>query len=182
MKDLEDNSVKSINSSRNYFNEFQLVEKTTVSHKELNKLYEIESYNMKCLGLTVRDNDKILWQKTMLTNLKEPNFKLFIVYLNGDICAFATLFIKDEQLWVSEIELSEKSKYTKIIFKLLATLASYVSLSKFACAFFKINKNNRISHKTFSHLGAKIIKENEKSYTYCIKRTDLQNYIKINKF
>lgn len=161
----------------NFISGFRVIKKTFFTDKELNELCEIESENMKSLGLSITEQDKILWKQNMQKNLNDDNFLCFVGYLDGKICAFVTFFISNKQIWVSEFELNKSVQNTKIIYKIIKFLCNIQNFGEFDSLFFKINKTNQKSKRTFSHLGAIIQKENEKSFTYVLKKEELIKFI-----
>lgn len=161
----------------NFISGFRMLRKLSLTEEELDALCEIETENMKNLGMEINKQDKILWQQNMKNNLENKDFLCFVGYLDGKICCFVTFLINNNKLWVSEFELNSKVQNTKIIYKVIKHLCDTIDDLNFENLYFKINKTNYKSSSTFSHIGATIQKENEKSFTYELKKEDIVSLV-----
>lgn len=157
----------------------KLKQQLTIS--EGNLLAEIEAGNMANLGLEISDGDKELWITSLKDNIAKGNTNLYVGYMDGNLCCFVTIYHKDNELWLSEFEIAEKYKNTKVVIRMIEKLMEVNYLKDYTHIYFKINKTNTKSQKTFEHLGAKMVKENEKSFTYSLSKNDVANYlVKLN--
>lgn len=159
---------------------FCLIKKLSLSSMELDRVYDIISSNMKNIGISVFDEDKLPWCNRLINQLGQKNHYFYIAYLDGKICGFVELSEIDKKLFVSEFELADWCKGTKVIFYIIKALVTCSDLSQFDKIYFKINKTNLLSTKTFSHLGATKYTENEKSTGFVLNRDNLACFI--NKF
>lgn len=164
----------------NFINGFRIIKKLSLSQMEIDQVYDIISSNMKNIGISVSDADKLTWCNRLLNQLRVQNHYFYIAYLDGNICGFVELSKIDKKLFVSEFELADWCKGTKVIFYIIKVLVTCSDLSQFDKIYFKINKTNLLSTKTFSHLGATKYTENEKSTGFVLNRDDLACFI--NKF
>ncbi len=164
----------------NFINGFRIIKKLSLSQIEIDQVYEIISSNMKKLGILVSDADKLTWCNRLLNQLRVQNHYFYIAYLNGKICGFVELSEIDRKLYVSEFELSDWCKGTKVIIYIIKALVECSDLSQYDKIHFKINKTNLLSTKTFSHLGATKYMENERSASFILNRDVSVDFI--NKF
>ncbi len=157
---------------------FELEIKQYLTQTEISKLFEIISRNMSDIGFEIGKKDKSVWEKNLENNLLRNDFFLFVIYKDGIIVGFIELGVYDEKLFLSELQLCEQVKNSRILLKTIQTLMKNDNFEHFNEIYFNINKNNFKSIKTFEHLGGECIKQNEKSVCYKIKRGIIDNYLK----
>lgn len=155
----------------------RIVRKHSLADYELEHAFSIIKSNMINLGFNVSKKDKEFWCDNLKNNLEKENFYFYLVYLDGEIVGFIELTNADNSFIVSEIQLDDKVKHTKIILEIIKYLLNSPELAHQNEVYFSILKNNSISNKTFSHLGGEIIFENEKKYKYIIKRELVESFI-----
>lgn len=156
----------------------RIIKKQYLTQAEISKLFEIISRNMSDIGFEIGKKDKSVWEKNLENNLLRNDFFLFVIYKDGIIVGFIELGVYDEKLFLSELQLCEQVKNSRILLKTIQTLMKNDNFEHFNEIYFNINKNNFKSIKTFEHLGGECIKRNEKSVCYKIKRGIIDNYLK----
>ena len=161
----------------NFIHGRTIIRKHYLNDYELEQAFNIIKPNMINLGFNVSDNDKAFWCKNIKDNLENSNFYFYLVYLNGEIVGFAEVVYENDSFIISEVQLKDKVKRTKIILEIIKYLLNSLELSNADEAYFSILKNNTMSNKTFSHLGAKIVSENDRKFKYVIKRDCVNSYI-----
>lgn len=149
---------------------FSMIRVKNLNTKKLNSLFEIIKVNMTNLGFNVSDNDKEIWCNNIKHNLTNNNFYLFVVSFKGCVCGFVEAVIEKECLFVSEVQLNNFAKQTRTILYIIQSLLLYKEFLNKEEVYFSILKHNKMSNKTFSHLGGEIVGENEKKYKYKITR------------
>lgn len=162
---------------KNFIQGRTILRKNYLSEYELDMAFNIIKSNMIGLGFEVSEEDKRFWCKNIQDNLQLSNFYFYLVYLNGEIVGFIEFVNKNNSFIISEIQLSDKAKHTKIILEIIKYLLNCEELSKVNDIYFSILKNNKMSNKTFSHLGGEIIDENDKKFKYIISRDKVKSYM-----
>ena len=157
---------------------YHFLRKRYLSDKILDIIFRIIKNNMIKIGFNICDKDKDFWISNLKQELLCDNFYLYLIYNNGEVCGFVEALEKDNQLIISEIQFDDNVKGSKLILHTINFILNNKLFYKFDKAYFSINKNNAISHKTFTHLGAKIILEKEKSFKYEILKSEVEKYIK----
>lgn len=109
--------------------------------------------------------------------MKNPNFYFYLVYLNRKIVGFVEVVDEKGSFIISEVQLADKVKHTRIILEIIKYLLDSPKLSNVKEVYFSISKNNDMSNKTFSHLRGKIISENDRTFKYVIKRNLVNTYM-----
>ena len=158
-------------------NSCEIIKKQHLTDRELKQAFNIIKCNMTNLGFNVSEKNKEVWCNSIKNNIVSSNFYFYLVYLNGEIVGFVELAKLNEIFIVSEVQLADKVKRTKIILNIIKFLFECPELANENEVYFSILKNNNMSNKTFSHLGGEIISENEKKYKYSIKRDLVHKYI-----
>ena len=154
-----------------------IIRKRYLNDYELEQAFNIIKSNMINLGFIVSDKDKISWCENIKNNLANSNFYFYLVYLNSEIVGFVEVLNQENSFIISEVQLADKVKRTKIILEIIKYLLNCSELSNVNEVYFSILKNNDMSNKTFSHLGGKIVSENERKFKYVIKRDFVNSFI-----
>lgn len=154
-----------------------IIRKRYLNNDELEQTFNIIKHNMINLGFIVSNKDKASWCDNIKSSLANSNFYFYLVYLNSEIVAFFEVFNEKDTYIISEVQLADKVKRTKIILEIIKYLLNCNELSNVDEVYFSILKNNDISNKTFSHLGGKIVSENERKFKYVIKRDFVNSFI-----
>ena len=155
----------------------EIIRKRYLNDYELESAFNIIKLNMINLGYIVSDNDKISWCENIKNNLANSNFYFYLVYLNSEIVGFVEVLNQENSFIISEVQLADKVKRTKIILEIIKYLLNCAELSNVDEVFFSILKINVMSNKTFSHLGGKIVSETERKFKYVIKRGSVNSFI-----
>lgn len=155
----------------------KMVRKSYIDENELEQSFNIIKSNMIRLGFNVTEKDKITWCDNIKKYLESDDFYFYLVYLNGEIVGFCTVVKENNAFTVSEIQLADKVKRTRIILEIIEYLLKAPELKNENEIYFSILKNNEMSNKTFSHLGGQIISENERKNKYVVKRNSVESYI-----
>lgn len=161
-----------------YSSAFSLEKKDNLLKDELEKVYKITAQNMAEIGLDVNDESKEIFTKSMLQNFNDDNFVFFMFYHQNEICGWASVYKKQDCLYLSDIELLPSVKGTRLLAFVLASFAKEKEFFCFDKFTFYINKKNNMSNKTFSHLGGEIIEEKPNGNVYMLTREKLVNFIK----
>lgn len=156
---------------------FSIIRKKYLSTKSFDVLFEIVKENMSKIGFNPTENDKILWIENIKKELNNDNFYFYVIFFDGEICGLVELLNSDNKFIISEIQFNSNVRGSKLIVRVIDFLLNNPSFKDYNKAFFNINKNNLISNKTFTHLGAKIVEEKEKSFKYEIERKTVETYI-----
>lgn len=154
-----------------------IIKKTFLNQYEIDSAFEIIKLNMIDLGFEVSQQDKEFWCQNIKDNLEKSNFYFYLVYLDGEIVGFMEIVNEKEDFIISEIQLSNKAKRSKIILSIIKYLLDSNELANINKVYFSVLKNNIMSNKTFSHLGGKIIYETDKKFKYVIEKEDVLKYI-----
>ena len=162
---------------KNFIQGRTIIRKQYLNDYELEQAFNIIKPNMINLGFNVSDKDKEFWCKNIKDNLENSNFYFYLVYLNGEIVGFVEVVDEKDSFIISEVQLADKVKHTKMILEIIKYLLNNSELSNVNEVSFSILKNNTMSNKTFSHLGGKIISENDRKFKYVIKRDLVNSYI-----
>lgn len=155
----------------------KIIRKSYLNDYELEQAFNIIKSNMIKLGFNVTDKDKIIWCNNVKKLLESDDFYFYLVYLNGEIVGFSTVVKENNSFILSEVQLADKVKQTRIILEIIEYLLKAPELKDENKIYFSILKNNDMSNKTFSHLGGQIVSENERKYKYVIQRKSVENYI-----
>ncbi len=155
--------------------ETKIVRKKSLNENEMSQLFDIVSSNMAQIGFKIKNDDKKIWSENLSELLKSPDFFLYVVYKNSKIAGFVELCVQNNELILSEIELSQNYKNSHILLTILQCLSQEKEFLIYDHVKFHINKNNSKSIKTFTHLGAVPIKEQPNIYT--LSREKLENYL-----
>lgn len=154
-----------------------IIRKLHLNDQELIKAFNIIKSNMEELGVNVSEEDKTNWWKNITDYLNDPTFYFYLVYLNGEIVGFVEIVNKENTCIISEVQLNNKAKHTRIILDIITHLFNCEEFSKVYEMSFYILKQNSMSNKTFSHLGGKIVSENDRKYEYIISRDSVNSYL-----
>jgi len=154
--------------------------KNTINYNELNTCFNIIKNNMINLKFKVSKQDEANWKNNIVNNLIKQNYFFYLLYSNNKICGFVIL-VYENNLTLHEIQLSDNVKRTRVLYYTLKYLNSSIGLKNFNSVGFSILKHNFISIKTFTHLGAKLVKETENKYFYTLERLALEQYFATNK-
>lgn len=160
---------------------YNFLRKLILNEKDTKLCYEIIKNNMIEIGVKVIPQDYIIWQSALnrnITNFK--NFYFFLIKQGEEIVGFVEIKKCQDYLYLSEIQLAPKVKQTKVILYTLKFLFENQSFNNFDTIYFHINKSNKMSHKTFTHLGGEIVEELKINNKYKITREKVENYL--NKF
>lgn len=158
---------------------YHFLRKRYLTDKTINQLFNIIQNNMIKIGFNPSEEDKIAWTNNLKRELQNENFYFYVIYNNGEICGFVEILDSNSQLTVAEIQFDDTIKRTRLILHTINFILKNHHFGKYDRAYFSINKNNLMSNKTFSHLGAKICLEKEKSFKYEILKSDVEKYIKL---
>lgn len=158
----------------------EIVRKKSLNEEEFEKTFEILKPNLEQIGVKVTPEDKISWAENMKKNLENDQFYFYFLYYDDEIVGYSMLYRYPDYLFLSEIQLHEKVKQTRAILYILQFLFAFHDFQNDDCLYFNILKSNRISNKTFSHLGGELIEEKETKNRYLIKREKVEKYL--NKF
>ena len=150
---------------------------SAIKEEEMEEIFAIIKSNMENLGYIVSQEDKEQWCKNILNNLYNKDFYLYLVRSNREILGFVEIIKTGNSYVVSEVQLSEKAKATKIILKTIKFLLYCEELSGVDEVCFSVLKNNTASNKTFSHLGGEITSQSENKYRYVINRKNVEKYL-----
>ncbi len=160
----------------------EIVKKQALTKYELNSLFNILKLNMLALNVDVKSEDKEVWSNNLKQNLQNPNHNFYIIFYNQEIVGFFSTINKEKRLYIPEVQLADKVKGTKLILEVVKFIYLSNYLKDIQEINFSILKNNNMSYKTFSHLGGKIIAENERKFNYSLLPEDVKNYlIKLNQ-
>lgn len=162
---------------KNFIQGRAIIRKHYLHNNELEQIFNIIKLNMINLGFNVSDHDKIFWCKNIENYLENPNFYFYLIYLDGEIVGFIEIVNENNCFIISEIQLNDKVKHTKIILEIIKYLLKCPEFADVNEMNFSILKHNTLSNKTFSHLGGKIVSENDKKYKYTIHRSCIDNYV-----
>ena len=154
-----------------------MIRKRTLSQEEYLKLFNIVSKNVMQRGGIVSNKDFNNWKNNINQLLLNEDCYFYILYNNENIVGFVELLRKDNVMHLSEIELCDQVKGTKILFKILSYLVDSKDFEDDELIQFSINKNNDMSNKTFRHLGGKLIDEKPNHYIYTITKSQVINYL-----
>ena len=155
-----------------------MIRKKYLKDFELQEAYNIISSNMSKLGFVIKKEDEVIWKENIVNRLKDENCFFYLVYQNGKICGFVEIVISNDKLIVSEIQLNDKVKNTRVLLKILKTLLQDNNFKSFNDVYFYINNKNLKSIKTFTHLGGILKKQKGNSSLYCLNRNNMINYFK----
>ena len=123
-----------------YSSNFSLEKKSTISQQELEKVYKITSQNMAEIGLEVNDESKEVFAKSMQQNFDDKNFVFFMFYNKNEICGWASIYKKQDSLYLSDIELEPSAKGSRLLAFVLASLAKANEFELFENFTFYINQ------------------------------------------
>ena len=157
---------------------YNILRKTNLTTIETEVLFDIIKDNLLSLEYKISNNDKELWIENLKNSLQKEKFYLYLVYKEEKIVGFVEIIEENNKLTLSEIQIDNYNKKTRILLDIINFLLTRKDFLTFEEMYFNINKKNNLSNKTFSHLGGKIIEEREKSYLYKIKRKDVEKYLK----
>ena len=157
---------------------YNILRKTNLTIIETEVLFDIIKDNLLSLEYKISNNDKELWIENLKNSLQKEKFYLYLVYKEEKIVGFVEIIEENNKLTLSEIQIDNYNKKTRILLDIINFLLTRKDFLTFEEMYFNINKKNILSNKTFSHLGGKIIEEREKSYLYKIKRKDVEKYLK----
>ena len=157
---------------------FHMIRKNYVNNKEFSKMFGIVSKNMAKLGFEISAKDEKIWKENLQKNLTDEKFYFYVVYQNGEIVGFVELGVFDDKLFLSELQLCDNVKNTRVLLNILNKLVEFDEFTCFDKIYFKINKNNIKSQKTFEHLGAMKNAENSTSYCYVLEKNNVMKYLK----
>ena len=161
-----------------YVMKYNILRKTNLTIIETEVLFDIIKDNLLSLEYKISNNDKELWIENLKNSLQKEKFYLYLVYKEEKIVGFVEIIEENNKLTLSEIQIDNYNKKTRILLDIINFLLTRKDFLTFEEMYFNINKKNILSNKTFSHLGGKIIEEREKSYLYKIKRKDVEKYLK----
>lgn len=159
-----------------YVKGYHLVQKKYLNKSELQKVFDIVANNMRSLGFEISSGDKEVWANNLQQNLLDEKFWLFLFYFDGKIVGFVEMGAYDEKLFLSELQLCDCVKNTRILPFALNKLLEFEGFAQYDEIFFNINKNNKKSRKTFEHLGGVVVENKQNSCLYVIKREKIHNY------
>ena len=164
----------------NYISGYRFIRKKLLTSEEVEQLYSIIAENMRSLGFDVKEGDKDLWCNRLIQDIRNNTFYLFVIYFNGKICGFVEIFETADGLFLSEFEIASWCQGTRVILFAINKLLNYSEFKNFNTIKFKINKTNKLSEKTFKHLGAERCGETEKSNIFLLTRGEVDKFC--NKF
>lgn len=156
---------------------FSVMKKTALSDEELETVYFITAQNMAGIGLEVTNDSKAIFFDSMRKNFEDKNFVFFMFYKGESICGWSSVYKKQDNLYLSDIELIPQVKGTRLLASVLQYFVSAKEFENYSKFTFYINKKNRMSNKTFSHLGGEIIEEKQNGYLYLLTREKATNYL-----
>ncbi len=159
------------------YKNFRFLRKRHLSDEEFDTMFDIISDNMSHIGFALRSGDKSIWVNNLQRNLDDEHFYIYLIYFNGDICGFIEIMETHDGITVSEIQFNQTVRSSKLILYTIDFILNEPAFCQHRHAYFSINKNNALSSKTFTHLGAQICGEKQNSYQYEIDRTSAQKYI-----
>lgn len=157
---------------------FKIVRISELSQNELDLSFEIIKNNMIELGYAVSEKDKEIWCINLKKHFFNNQFYFYLVLLNSEIVGFVELIDNKEYLFLSEIQLSTKVKQTRVLLYILQYLFECEEFKKFDSLYFTILKINKMSNKTFVHLGGELVEELKTKNRYKITREKVANYLK----
>lgn len=163
---------------KKYVDGFHMIRKCYLNNKELSKIFGIVSNNMKKLGFEISAKDETVWKENLQRNLTDEKFYFYVIYQNGEIVGFVEVGVFEDKLFLSELQLCDNAKNTRVLPNILNRLVELDELANFDKIYFKINKNNIKSQKTFEHLGAVKNAENSNSYSYVLGKNNVKKYLK----
>lgn len=163
---------------KKYVDGFHMIRKCYLNNKELSKIFGIVSNNMKKLGFEISAKDETVWKENLQRNLTDEKFYFYVIYQNGEIVGFVEVGVFEDKLFLSELQLCDNAKNTRVLPNILNRLVELDELANFDKIYFKINKNNIKSQKTFEHLGAVKNAENSSSYSYVLGKNNVKKYLK----
>ena len=162
-----------------YIKGYSILRKTYLSKTEGQLAFKIIKDNMIDLGYNITNSDKKIWLGNLNKNLLNPDFYFYLVYKDGKIVSFVELVKNKDKLTLSEIQINQNNKKTRLLLYIIHSLIANKELLGFDEVFFNINKNNDMSRKTFTHLGGEIVEEHERSCLYKISRKKIENYLSL---
>lgn len=160
-----------------YIKGIRFLTKSAINNNELENAFIIMKTNLLRLGYNVNEEDRKVWIKNIKSQLKNSETKWISIYLNGDLNGFATLFIKNNQITMGELQLSDNLKGTRCIIKLIEYLINQPEFSNFKEIQFSANKKNTLANNTYLHLNAKKIGESQIANKYVLSKVDIENYL-----
>lgn len=163
------------NSNQNLKITFEL--KRQLTQKELYCAFKILKANLLTQNYAISKEDKQVWQQSLTNQLNNSQTLFISILFNNKLEGFACLFFNNTTLTLSELQLSNTLKGTRAVLKLIDYILKLPQIKDISQIFFSINKNNSNSLKTFTHLGAKKIEENEKAFKLILHKQTAINYI-----
>ena len=162
---------------------FEFIRKKDITSDEVEKFYGIISSNMKAIGLIVNDDLKQLWVTNLLSSIKKENEFYYVIYKDSNIIGYIEVFKDLDKTHISEVELDNKFKQTKLILEIIRFLISNQDFSNEIEFYYSVNKKNSLSFKTFEHLVWEKIGESTNQFKYKINRKKVENYLqKLNNY
>ena len=162
---------------KNFIQGYKFIRKQNLSIQEQNELFKIIKTNMTNLGFVVGDKDREMWTSNLLSFLTNKNYYLYIIYKDGSIVGFYSIIVEDNKPTLCELQLDKTVQKTRLIFEVIKSIFNQTEFKNFDTLYFGINKSNKQSINTFTHLGAECISENEKAYRYKINRDKVEKYL-----
>ncbi len=164
-------------------NKYTILREKYLTDKKIAVLYEIIKNNMANIGFDVSEQDKNGWTNNLKEHFKKDDFYFYVIYNSGDICGFIEIVEYENKLIVSEVQLDNTVKGSRLIVEVIDFILTNPSFSKYNNCYFSINKNNTMSKNTFTHLGAKFYREKGNKVKYGISRIEVEKYLeKLAKF
>lgn len=88
-----------------------------------------------------------MWKENLQRNLTDEKFYFYVIYQNGEIVGFVEVGVFEDKLFLSELQLCDNAKNTRVLPNILNRLVELDELANFDKIYFKINKNNIKSQK-----------------------------------
>ena len=158
--------------------EYGILRKTYLNKFEIESAFDIVKNNIINLGIDVSEKDREIWISSLNNNLSNKDFYFYLLYNDGKIAGFMEMIKSNGKLTLSEIQLNDSLKRTRILPFLINYILNEKAFSEFDELYFSIKKVNNASNATFSHLGGEIVEDRGKNWLYRISREKVSKYMK----
>ena len=98
---------------------YNILRKTNLTDEEIDVLFDIIKSNLLDLGYNVSNSDKEVWTKDLKDNIQKQECFLYLVCKEKQIVGFVEIFKKKDRLTLSEIQIDNYNKKTRILLDII---------------------------------------------------------------
>lgn len=137
----------------------------------------MKSYLVSIYGTSSINNDNFnIWKSNRLNNQNRYFIK---IYKNKEVCGYAEFMVLNErELYFCDIIIKEELRMSRVVYEFVKFMLNLEQIKNFQEITFHINRNNKQSFRTWSHLNIELTEVGKISNKYKVERKEVEKFIK----